>query len=188
MTVNPELAAQAVQMPMEGLRFGPYEVQQLTEQPVITMRGESSLATTQRDFAFQLKDSKDRMWRAVCESTVKSKSQGTQIVAGTGIVNLNCTIQGSNDRSKKWSLAFSGFQSATSKRSGEVTGKRTRLEIRSTDALGFDITFRDRPIAAVQTSSSRVIWMDRALSGDMRSVIAVSAAGLVIFEHLTKDT
>ncbi len=200
MHVPTSLATRSSELPLAAftgdamdtrLAFGAYEVHTIDQAPVSTWT-ENNIVSLRHEYSYFLTDTKSNEWKVECSSLRTANGQGPQYDRDSSSVKLDCTIQNVfAETPKKWRLRLAGTDGGGGLRSGEIRGKKTRLRIQSCHddqdarALGFDIIYKDQPIAAVQTADDGRVWLHGDLGGALKAVVATSAAGLFLFDTLT---
>lgn len=179
------LSASSVSAEEDRLEFGPYEIHGIREEPMsTTTRG--GAVSREQTYSFRVKDEDQHDWLARCQSSATAAGVERAALKGVGAVKLTCTIDRPGAPAR-WRLSLAGEGSEGGMKAGELWGAKRQLRIQSNHSGkigGFDIAFEDRPVAAVQTAADRVVWMDPALAEELKPVVAVSAAGLILFDHL----
>jgi len=171
-----------------ALDFGPYSIHRIQQEPIATVTS-GKIVSRRHRWAFWLSAASNGDWHTRCESTTKAERNGQ-----TGAIALSCTMASfTTEDERTWTLEISGDAAGARIRAGELEGSRgERLRVQSSHdpargQLGFEIYLSDRPVAAVQTVGTRALWLDPGLRKEIRSAIAASAGGLMLFDHLTAD-
>lgn len=194
MPVAPALLARASAMPLEAetgpdmdtrLRFGPFEVHGIVQDAAASLT-EDNMTSRQQAWSYWVTDAEGNSFKAECESIFRGGS-----ASGIGATRLSCKIADALG-AEKWELSLAGTSGDSQTKFGEIAGKKQRLRIQSAHApndpapVGFDISLSERPVAAVQTHAAQTVWMDRALKSEVRAVVAASAAGLMLFDRISR--
>lgn len=201
MTVSGELAERATTHELESasdggvkLAFGPYVVHSI-EQDAVSSLTEANVLDRAYGYRFRFTGVKATDWTSRCDSKVTAIAGADGKVAGTGAVKLTCKIDDdSRDITKRWTLKLAGTEAGAGARFGELTSGKSRLRVQSVPSpepgpspIGYELTLRDRPIAAVQTLGDGRLWLHGDLGGRMRAAMVAASGALLLFERIVQD-
>ena len=171
------------------LNFGPYSVWELEESEV--QNREAAAAT--ESYSFWMTDE----WSRQCETQCMRQMRKTSRASGAAeIVSLNCEIAGADDIEKNytWGMKLTAIQNGPSVRMGEIKNARHEMRIEShygagkRKAVGFNIYMGEKPVASVKTTGQGSIWIHNHLAGDVRSAVAATATGLLLFDRSLENS
>ena len=166
------------------LNFGPYSVWEVEESAA---QGQDDSAKTE-SYSFWMTDEWSRHWETQCKRQMRKASRAS---GAAEIVSLNCEIAGADDveKSYAWGMKLTAIQNGPSVRMGKVKNARHEMRIEShygdgkRKAVGFDIYMGDKPVASIKTTGEGSIWIHDHLAGDVRSAVAATATGLLLFDR-----
>ena len=193
MSLDPVLASNSSEMAVYNpsgpyvkgkLNFGPYSVWELEESKLDVRKAN----TTEESYSFWMTDEWSRHWETQCKRQIRKASR---VSGAAEIVSLNCEIAGADDieKSYAWGMKLTAIQNGPSVRMGEVKNSRHEMRIQShyasgnRNAVGFDIFMGEKPVASVKTTGDGSIWIHDHLAGDVRSAVAATATGLLLFDR-----
>lgn len=153
-----------------------------------------SLVTRKQEFSFQLIDDESVGWQ--CDCTVQLKAARGHVKGGSGIVSMECEIKGIE--LDPYFMRMSGLDTRTRRRTGnlaihDVSGNL--LEVHSSNTLdegkapdgaivGYVVTAKDVPVAAVQTFDVNQLWLDKSVPHPTRSLAIIAAMAATFFDRV----
>lgn len=200
MQVSPDLGKSSSRMGLEimtaetydeeGIQFGDYRVTNITHMPATkTVDKTTGKKHIRESYTYQVRHDGEK-WFGECAARVDEHRP-----QANSIYELRCRLRPlGGDMMKSWYLDIAGGTAGGELSYGEVKRLGEMVAIRSIhggetgdrEKLGFELSTDEATVGAVQTDDNQALWIRGELDDDMKKVVAASAAGLVLFEHVQR--
>jgi hypothetical protein len=181
----------------EHLWFGPYEATAVdrswvrgSDLQVLLYEGNKR----RQRFTFTLREDGVDRWEVDCHASLVRRVIHTDVVdvEARNRSRLDCELQSLDAAGERWDLALS--ETRERPLAGFLSHDAEEIEVLGTRALegglplaattGYEVRSSGRPVAAVEVINDGAVWLYGTGAGERRSVLAATAAALLLLEDL----